>query len=104
MKRLLTLALLAPLTANAADLKDNYAACLSEQYLDDMLRAVRVDDMRGADYLLDSYNCVLTSRDMEASFLGLEGLFSGVAKVRVYLPSGAVVLFVPTEALDEARP
>ncbi|MEH6490739.1 hypothetical protein [Halopseudomonas sp.] len=80
----------------AQSLKDGYAGCLTEDYLDQFISAAVKDDMRAINYLLEKNLCVPLSSQFDISVL--DPGFTQV-KIRVYVGNDAVDLWTVREAV-----
>lgn len=85
--------------AAAAQLKGGYFACVSEASWKELTQAVARNDRRGADYLVNQGQCVVTKAGLPVSVL--HTTWTGTAKVRVYLGDTAVVVWTNTENVQQ---
>lgn len=99
MKRfavLLGLALL-PILVSAKGLNSGYVGCISKDALDEFTQAAVRKDERGMKYLIGK-KCLFTAQLTSADVSILDRGFV-TSKVRVYIGSDALELFVPSEAV-----
>lgn len=81
----------------AATTKSNTPMCLTEDKLDQLVKAAVASDERAFLYLLDN-GCVLAKAGLPITVIKVGWL--GTSKVRVYLDSGAVEVWISTSGLD----
>lgn len=82
--------------AQTGHVKGNYIGCLTEDYLDQMFTALNSKDQNLINSL---YNKVCFSVEgREFSVLDRSGFLYSISKIRVYVGSDHVDLYVPSEA------
>ncbi len=82
---------------NAASLKADYMACVSEDLFDQLMSAITKNDRRAADYLLE-HGCIITKAGMPVSVI--DTTWTGRAKVRAYAGDDSIILWTVIEAIQ----
>ena len=95
---ILLLLTIPPSIADAKTLKENYPICLTEELLDQFVRAFNTKDKRAIEYLSDN-GCASTKSGVEFSLL--DRTWNGKAKIRAYTKSGAIEAWTFIEALQK---
>jgi len=92
MKRLIWLAILLPMVANAATTKPGYVACVTEQHLDDFITYAVAKDTASMNALLVNV-CIQLKGGLKVTIVDV-----GWAKTQFSIQG--LKLWIPTEALQ----
>ena len=80
-----------------ATLKGDYMACVSEELFDQIISAIRQNDRRAVDYLLE-HGCIITKAGFPVSLI--DSTWTGKARVRAYTGDDSIILWAPIEAIQ----
>lgn len=81
-------------TIRAETTKGGYAACLTEDLLDQITQAAVRKDRRGLEYLL-KHGCVVMKAGIPVSIL--KKTWTGTVKMRAYIGNDALILWTVNE-------